>query len=63
MLIQLQKENLILAEINIEKSIERTQTLELIRVSDAKQRSGHVVICIAGFLSEDVDKTEEWANV
>lgn len=21
------------------------------------------MICIAGFLSEDVDKTEEWANV
>lgn len=52
-----------MADINIERSVARTQVLELKRVSDADKRSGHIVICIAGFLSEDVDKTEEWANV
>lgn len=37
--------------------------LDLVRVSDSNKKSGHVVICISGFLQEDADKTKEWAHV
>jgi len=43
--------------------MERCQVLDLNRVSEPNINSKHVVICIAGFLSEDIDKTEEWQNV
>jgi len=49
--------------LDIQLSIKRCKVLELVRVSAKEQQSKHVVICIAGFLIEDIDKTEEWANV
>jgi hypothetical protein len=56
------KESMTKIGIHIE-SLQRTKVLELRRVSDAKKSSGHVVICIDGFLSEDSNKSEQWANV
>ena len=56
------KESMVKIGIHIE-SLQRTKVLELRRVSDAKKSSGHIVICIDGFLSEDSNKSEQWANV
>jgi hypothetical protein len=62
-LLLMQTENFESAGINIETSFPKTQVLELVRVSDSSKSSGHVVICISGFLQEDADKTEEWKAV
>lgn len=46
----------------IEKAIEKTSILNLERISGTS-RSKHVVICLSGFLTEDVEKSESWKLV
>ncbi|CDW87868.1 UNKNOWN [Stylonychia lemnae] len=51
-----------LATFGIDKSIEKTSILNLQRISTTT-RSKHVVICLSGFLTEDVEKEESWRLV
>ena len=47
----------------LEKSLERSQTLELRRLSDKDQKSKHLVICAAGFLQEQDNFYEMWKGI
>jgi hypothetical protein len=49
--------------LKLEKALERSQTLELRRISDKEVKSKHVVICAAGFLQEDDDFNAMWGSV
>ncbi len=46
--------------LKLEKSLERSQTLELRRLSDSDVKSKHVVICAAGFLQEQDNFIDMW---
>jgi hypothetical protein len=49
--------------LNIRKSLEGCNILEMERISDPKIKSKHVVICITGFLQEDQNKGEFWKEL
>jgi len=49
--------------LKLEKSLERSQTLELRRMSDKEIKSKHIVICAAGFLQEEDDFNSMWGSV
>lgn len=47
----------------LDKALEKTNVLNLKRISSNNLQSKHIVICISGFLSQDVDKREAWGDV
>jgi hypothetical protein len=49
--------------LKLEKSLERSQTLELRRLSDSDVKSKHVVICAAGFLQEQDNFIDMWQGI
>ena len=49
--------------LKLEKSLERSQTLELRRLSDKETKSKHIIICAAGFLQEIDDFKAMWGSV
>lgn len=51
------------APLDIRESMKGCKVLELTRVSDPSLASKHVLICTAGFMTEAIDKREEWQNV
>jgi hypothetical protein len=51
------------APLDIMHSIKGCKVLDLVRVSNKNLCSKHVYICISGFMTEAVSKTEEWMNV
>ena len=52
-----------LSTLGIENGINRASLLTLKRLSSNYRNSRHVVICISGFLTEDVEKTESYHHV
>lgn len=44
-------------------ALDKSRILELQRISDIEKTSRNVVICISGFLTEDVEKKESWKHV
>lgn len=49
--------------LGIASGIEKSSLLCLQRISEHNSRSKHVIICISGFLTEDVEKSESWKHV
>lgn len=47
----------------IDQEIEKASILNLKKISGFLTKSRHVVICISGFLTEDVEKSESWNHV
>jgi hypothetical protein len=47
---------------NIEEALTVSKQVILERISPSIKQSRHVVICISGFLTEDVDKKESWRH-
>ena len=43
--------------------MENCKTLELERISDSNIKSKHVIICITGFLQENLDKAKFWEEL
>jgi hypothetical protein len=47
---------------NIEQALKVAKTLNLERLSPYLKQSRHIVICISGFLTENVEKKESWKH-
>eukprot|EP00347_Sterkiella_histriomuscorum_P010579 403375736 len=52
-----------LRTLGIDEGIEKASILNLKKIGSLQQKSRHVVICISGFLTEDVEKSESWGLV
>lgn len=50
-------------KMNLEESLAGTTLCELDKISSPKVKSKHVIICIAGFLQEDQDKSDFWEHL
>ncbi len=46
----------------LDSPLELARKLELERLSPTEKHSRHIVICISGFLTEDVEKKESWRH-
>lgn len=49
-----------LSKLEIYEDLKKTTILNLQKISSSNSRSRHVVICISGFLTEEVDKKDSW---
>lgn len=45
---------------NLETSLTGTKICELERISDKNVKSKHIIICVTGFMQEDVNKGDFW---
>jgi len=50
-------------KLDIGKTLDNCNILEMERISDPKIKSKHVVICVTGFLQEDQNKGEFWKEL
>lgn len=50
------------AKMNLTESLSGTTILDLERISEPEVKSKHIIICITGFLQEDVPKKDWWTN-
>jgi ribosomal protein S17E len=46
----------------ITKAFDLAKTLYLEKISPSNVQSKHIIICISGFLTEDVEKKESWRH-
>jgi hypothetical protein len=50
-------------KIGFDETLRNSNILELTKISPDNVRSKHIVICVSGFLTEDVDKKESWRHI
>lgn len=52
-----------LVSFGIDEILEKTSILNLQKISQYQSKSRHIIICISGFLTEDVEKKESWRHL